>query len=251
MPFLYEKISCQTPKDPQNIDRNYLVVKAEFKKNERNLVKFKEKAWDLAKKVNPHKANDSLNVRDKERLILDAMGGVLSEAAWYYYINKVFGDNTVSFTEFNDVTAQIDLKLNNGKTIEIRSSFPRNGIKFAICNERYNFKNICKYSNLYKPSEIDKDFFGCVLFQTPKDKLIDKESKIILYLIGGSTKTMMKDDKISFIASLVAEDDITQEKTKYRVVKLRYALDMEGFNQYMIGMGYKPIIEPNNTLSEF
>ena len=32
---------------------------------------------------------------------------------------------------------------------------------------------------------------------------------------------MMKDDKISFITSLVAEDDITKKETKYRVVKLK------------------------------
>lgn len=29
---------------------------------------------------------------------------------------------------------------------------------------------------------------------------------------------MMKDNKISFITSLVAEDDITKKETKYRVV---------------------------------
>lgn len=251
MPFLYETICCQNPKNLKNIDRDYLVVKAKFNNTEKLIDQFKEKAWDLAKKVNPHQANDSTNIRDKERLILDAMGGVLSESAWYYYINKVFGNGTVSFTEFNDVTAQIDLKLSNGKTIEIRSSFPRNGVKFAICNERYNFKNICKYSNLYKPSEIDKDFFGCVLFQTPKSQLINENSEIILYLIGGSTKAMMKDNKVSFMTSLVAEDDITKKETEYRVIKLKDALDMKGFNQYMIEMGYNPIINPDEKMLEF
>lgn len=132
MPFQYEVISCQNPKDTRNIIRNYLVVKAIFKNNQDNLSKLKSKAWNLAQKVNPHKANNSTGLREKERLILDAMGGVLSESAWFHYINRVFGDGTVTFTEFNDVTAQIDLKLSNGKTIEIRSSFPRNGVKFAM-----------------------------------------------------------------------------------------------------------------------
>ena len=54
--------------------------------------------------------------------------------------------------------------------------------------------------------------------QTPKSQLINGNSEIILYLIGGSTKAMMKDNKISFITSLVAEDDITKKETKYRVV---------------------------------
>lgn len=242
MPFQYEVICCQEPKDISNISRDYLVVRAVFNNTLKNLFNFKGMAWQLSQKVNPHKANDSTDIREKNRLILDAMGGVLSETAWFYYINKVFGDKTVSFTEFNDFTAQIDLRLSNGKTIEIRSSFPRNGIKFAICNERYNFKNICKYSNLYKPSEIDKDFFGCVLFQTAKENIVKDDSEIVLYLIGGSTKLMMMNDEIAFIANLVAEDDITQTKTQYRVIRLKDALDMAGFNQYMIDMGYKPII---------
>lgn len=247
MPFQYEIISCQNPKDPQNIIRDYLVVKAVFNNTPNNLSKFINKAWDLAQKVNPHKANNSTDIREKERLILDSMGGVLSESAWFYYINKVFGDGTVKFTEFNDITAQIDLKLSNGKTIEIRSSFPRNGVKFAICNERYNFKNICKYSNLYKPSEIDKDFFGCVLFQTTKENIIKNDNEIVLYLIGGSTKSMMLNDKISFVSNLVAEDDITQTETQYKVIRLKDALDMAGFNRYMIDMGYKPIINDNTV----
>lgn len=62
---------------------------------------------------------------------------------------------------------------------------------------------------------------------------------------------MMKDNKISFITSLVAEDDITKKETKYRVVKLKKALDMKEFNQYMIEMGYKPIISPNERMVEF
>lgn len=243
MAFCFEKIVCQEPKNKNNVDREYLVIKAILNNNDNMLEKFKNKAWDLAKKVNPHKANDSTNQRDKENLIRDAMGGVLSESAWYYYINLVFGEGTVSFTEMTDISAQIDLRLNNGKTIEIRSSFPRNGVKFALCNDRYNFRNICKYSNLYKPSEIDKDFFGCVLFQTSKANILNPNSEIVLYLIGGSTKEMMRDDRIAYVDSLVAEDDITETYTKYRVIDLKNALDMDGFNKYMINLGYTPKIK--------
>lgn len=243
MAVRFEKIVCQKPKNENNIDREYLIVKATFKNNDQMLEKLKNRAWNLAKQVNPHKANDSTNTRDKENLIRDAMGGVLSETAWYHYINLVFGENTVSFTEMTDTSAQIDLMLNNGKTIEIRSSFPRNGVKFALCNEHYNFRNICKYSNLYKPSEIDKDFFGCVLFQTSKANILDPNSDIVLYLIGGSTKEMMRDDEIAYEDNLVAEDDITETKTKYRVIDLKNALDMDGFNQYMIDLGYTPKIK--------
>lgn len=238
MPFAYIEIDCQSPTQQHYIDRHHVVVKAIFSNSTTQLDRIKEKAWQLAQQVNPHKANDSTTLRDKERLILDALGGVLAEEAWFYYINRIFGANTVSFTPFHGANGQIDLLLNNGKSIEIRSSFPRNGVKFAICHERHNFKNICKYDNLYKPSESDKDFFGCALFETPKEKLLDNHP-IILYLIGGSTKAMMLDPNLSFKTSLVAENDLTNNKTNYQVIYLKNALDMVGFEQYMIAMGYQ------------
>ena len=239
MPYKYEIINCQDPYNNSNIKRTYKVIKFTFDNNNPHAPFYYNKAWGLAQKVNPHKANDSINKRDKDRLILDTLGGVLSEYGWYFYIKEIFGD-IVSFTPFQSASNQIDLLLNNGKKIEVRSSFPRNGIKFALCNERYHFKNICKYDNLYKPNEVDKDFFACVLFETPKADMLESKN-IIFYLIGGSTREMMEDESISFKSDLVAEDDLTQEKTTYKVIKLSNALDIEGFEKYMINMGYKYI----------
>ncbi|MEB3768406.1 hypothetical protein [Acinetobacter sp. MD2] len=237
MSFTYEQITCQIPKDHNHIDRNYIVIKAIFNNSSTQSERIRAKAWDLAKKVNPNSANDSTQQRDKDRLILDALGGVIAEEAWFYYINRVFGSNTVTFTEFNGSNGQIDLLLSNHKTIEIRSSFPRKGVKFAICHERFNFKNICKYNNLYKSSEIDKDFFGCCLFETQKDDISNAQS-VVVYLIGGSTRAMMLDQKISFRADLVAEGDLTENRTNYQVIYLKDALDMQGFENYMGTMGY-------------
>ena len=42
---------------------------------------------------------------------------------------------------------------------------------------------------------------------------------IIFYLIGGSTREMMENTSISFIDNLIAEDDLTKEKTSYKVEK--------------------------------
>lgn len=239
MPFSYEIIDCQAPNDTKNIKRVYKIIRSSFKNKIESALKFYEKAWNLAKQVNPHKANDSISPRDKQRLILDALGGILAEYGWYYYIKRNFGD-IVDFTEFKSSFGQIDLLLNNGKTIEVRSSFPRNGIKFAICNERYNFKNICKYDNLYKPNEPDKDFFACVLFETQKDKMFDVD-EIVFYLVGGSTRKMMLDDTISYVDDLVAEDDLVQQKTRYKVIRLYNALDIDGFESYMMDAGYQKI----------
>ena len=232
--FSYETIDCQVPNDIKNVKRKYMVIKCTFQNNSNKAKEYYQKAWDLAKKVNPHKANDSVLQRDKNTLILDALG-VLAEHGWFYYIQRKFGD-IVSFTEFKSSIGQIDLLLNNNKTLEVRSSFPKNGIKFAICNEEHNFKSICKYDNLYKPDEKDKDFFACVLFETHKCKMF-KADEIIFYLIGGSTKKMMND--IACTNDLVAKHGVVQQSTKYIVIKLCNALDINGFENYMVDLGYE------------
>lgn len=238
MGFLYEEINCQEPPNYSYTTRKFIVVKATLNKTTSVLAELRNDAWRLAESVNPRRANNSTTQRDKDRLILDAAGGLLAEKAWLFYINRLYGEGTALPTVFVSAHGQIDIQLSNGKSIEIRSSFPRNGVKFAICHERYNFKNICKYDNLYKPSEVDKDFFGSVLFETPKERLLDMDGDTVLYLIGGSTKAMMQNDNIAFNASLVAEDDLTETKTNYRVVYLKDALDMKGFESYMESLGF-------------
>lgn len=241
MSFCYECIDCQDPVSKTNIPRVYKVVKAVLNKTDTVLQNLKTEAWDLAMQVNPHRANNTTTTRDKERLILDALGGIIAEKAWVYYINRIYGEGVAKTTPFVKADGQIDILLSNGKYIEVRSSFPRNGVKFAICNERYNFKNICKYDNLYKPSEVDKDFFAAVLFETPKEQLLDKTVDTVLYLIGGSTKDMMLDENLAFSDALVAENDLSDTKTEtnYRVIYLKDALDMDGFENYMQSMGYQ------------
>ena len=108
MPYKYEIINCQDPYNNFNIKRTYKVVKFTFDNNNPHASFYYDKAWELAQKVNPHKANDSINKRDKDRLILDTLGGVLSEYGWYFYIKGIFGD-IVSFTSFQSASNQIDL----------------------------------------------------------------------------------------------------------------------------------------------
>ena len=48
----------------------------------------------------------------------------------------------------------------------------------------------------------------------------------------------MQNDDISFISNLVAEDDLTQNLTKYKVIYLKDALDISDFENYMSSMGY-------------
>ena len=72
----------------------------------------------------------------------------------------------------------------------------------------------------------------------PKKPQLKNANEIVFYLIGGSTKEMMQNDDISFISNLVAEDDLTQNLTKYKVIYLKDALDISDFENYMSSMGY-------------
>ena len=242
--FEYNTIDCKVRTLPNenvnyNINRVYTIIKCTFDNtNEEYRSYIQTKALELALNVHPNRANDATNPRNRNRLIQDAIGGVLAEHGWLWYINSIYG-NIASFTEFETAIGQIDIILNNGKTIEVRSSFPRNGTKFAICNDRYNFRNICKYDNFYKPEEANKDFFASVLFETSKANLLDSD-EIIFYLIGGSTRAMMESN-LCYTANLIAEDDITQEQTNYKVIDLKNALDISGFECYMQTMGYTKI----------
>lgn len=231
----YEIVNCQIPIEQNNIKRDYTIIKCTFVNTGEQKLSIHQKALDLALAVNPAKANDATNDRGRETLIRDALGGVLAEFGWVDYINRTYGQ-IASFTPFNGANGQIDILLNNQKTIEVRSSFPRNGIKFAICNDRYNFKNICKYENFYKPSEVNKDFFASVLFETQKTNIITA-NQIVFYLIGGSTREMMN-SPLCYQTDLTAEDDLTEQKTRYKVIALKNALDMNGFRSYMNTLGY-------------
>ena len=75
MSFQYELIDCQNPNQSSNISRVYKVVKAVLRKSDSVLKQLLDESWALAIQVNPHRANDATNIRDKERLILDALGG--------------------------------------------------------------------------------------------------------------------------------------------------------------------------------
>jgi hypothetical protein len=44
---------------------------------------------------------------------------------------------------------------------------------------------------------------------------------------------------IRYDADLITEDDLTQVRTKYKVVDLKNALDINGFMSYMGTLGYK------------
>ena len=195
------------------------------------------KAEELVRQVNPGAANNSMHERSPERILADCIAGVVSEYFWKLYLNSE--ENVVSETEFDDASRQIDLKvISNNKKIEVRSSFPRNGIEFAICHPSYEFDVIGPYSNNYKPGEIQKDYYVRTLFHlyNPTDiiSMISADS-FKVYLTGGATWDMMIDNDYSKNKTLLPDFGLgVIQKASYRVVPFSKSKDTREIKRVII-----------------
>lgn len=204
-----------------------------------------DKAERLANKVNPGAANHAAQKRNYARILNNCVAGLLAEHLWKSYLNK--DRELVVETPFDGAKSQIDLRIiTNDKKIEVRSSFPRNGIEFALCSSTHEFDVIGMYSNGYKPDEVQKDYYVRALFHlrkledwtTPDGKTVPVIEKIMdkiktdgfeAWLTGGATWDMMLDDTIAIHKNFIPEDEINIERlhtaTSYRVVPFSRALD--------------------------
>ena len=190
-----------------------------------------QEAEKLAKDVMPFAANDSIHARGKDRIMANSIAGVVSEFFWKYLLN--YRKEVVRSTPFEKAANQIDLEIvSNRKRIEVRSSFPRNGVEFAICHPEKEFDILGPYSNDYKIGEVHKDYYVRCLFhlQHPTDILSAiKLSNFKVYLTGGATWKMMNDQNVYTEKTLVPEDALATiaEKSVYRVVPFHSALDTQ------------------------
>jgi hypothetical protein len=232
-----KSINCQTISDYSNSKREkefrLAVITLNCHSEDKNLIdRIIDSGNRLAKQVNSAAANMSSNTRTSERIINNSVAGILAEYCWKKFINTRANDNIVDYTEFNRAATQIDLKtLKSNKLIEVRSSFPRNGLEFAICHPVFEFDILGPYSNQVKPAEIQKDFYTRTLFHIPKGKtfmelLTGENFKV--YLTGGATWEMMIDNNVSKNKHLLPEDSIgasEQQESLYRVVPFSKAKD--------------------------
>ncbi|MGK0365663.1 MAG: hypothetical protein ACI85O_002729 [Saprospiraceae bacterium] len=209
------------------------------------LTDFITKGETLALKVNPGAANDGRNKRAAAKIRQNCIAGLLAEYLWKDFLNRK--KVTVEETEMEEASTQIDLRvIANGKKIEVRSSFPRNGIDFAICHSTKEFDILGFYSNDYKPGEIQKDYYLRTLFHLAVERYWEKDSTTRIpiiekleekmkrdgfevFLTGGADWNMMIDDAFSQEKHLIPEDEISQTrlqtKSSYRVVPFSKALD--------------------------
>jgi len=217
-----------------NLKGNNIVFKTvcfqfEYKKDKQILDIIKNRGYELATKVNPAAANYGDINRLPEQITRNCVAGVLAEYCWKLLINERAKSEIVLETEFTDSSKQIDLVVNKtNKKIEVRSSFPRNGIEFAIFNPNYQFDVLGPYSNVVKPGEIQKDYYIRTLFPfDTRDFFHRFGTSIDVYLTGGATWDMMLDSHFSKTKDLIPQDEITSNVTKsmYRVVPLSLALD--------------------------
>lgn len=197
--------------------------------NDRALIKFlANSSENLSRRVFAGQANNSQIARPEDIIKANCYAGIISEFFWKSFLNHG-NQNIVEGTKFESASNQIDLQTIRGKkTIEVRSSFPRNGSSFAICNPKYQFDVLGPYHNAYKPAEISKDFYVRTFFplEKPTEILVAIESNaFIVDLVGGATWDMMWDQGTSIIKQLTPEDTDVKIKTSYRVVPMAFALD--------------------------
>jgi hypothetical protein len=203
------------------------------------------KGYILAKHLNPGAANNAVTKRSFEKIINNCIAGLLAEHLWEVYLNS--SSTLVRTTTYQTASTQIDLEvISNHKKIEVRSSFPRNGIEFALCSSRSQFDVIGPYVNDYKPGEIQKDYYVRTLFHLRKirelkkpdgtvapvcEKIIDKLKidSFEVYLTGGATWTIMTDNSIAADDTFIPQDEFEIKKmktaTSYRVIPFSKAFD--------------------------
>lgn len=184
------------PESPNTIiQREYVVATFRFSDfSEKDREELKKEALFLSNNVNNRAANSG-DYRSAENLLNDAIAGLLAEYATMYLINS-FDLGNAFRPKSNSSYNQVDIiceKEQETYTIEVRSSFVRNGIEFALYH--VNKKTKLPYFDIlgpyyqesYKPNyEEIRDFYSRVLFDGKKEKVMNRfiNNDEEFYLIG-------------------------------------------------------------------
>jgi len=211
---------------------------------------------DYAKRIlpglNPGQANTSLK-RELDTLEIDNLSGMIAELACLRILKNYYGQERILKPPTDHSANQIDIKLENGRTIEVRSSCVRNGITFALFaldkknpTQQY-FDVIGPYSNGYKPQEAEKDYYMRVLYECDKMNFYSllKKPVLQLYITGGVSNRMMCNPEFYQIKHLVPAGGQVRTESDYRVVPLRKSLDFPQFLRILeMDNGLRPIAQP-------
>lgn len=199
-----------------------------------------EYAQRIVPNLNLGQANTSKQ-RELSIVEIDNLSGIIAESACETILRWQFGEENIIKPPSESSVNQIDIKLKTGRTIEVRSSCVRNGIKFAVFakdrknpNQQY-FDVIGPYSNGYKQGEQLKDYYMRVLYECDKKQFMSLLSKpyLRLYITGGVTKEMMCNKDICQDKHLVPAGGQVQIASDYKVVPLGRSLDAKQFLEVM------------------
>ncbi len=193
-------------------------------------------AQEIFPRLNIGQANSSED-RALSVVEVDNLSGLIAEMACKEIMDWRYGKEKILKPESRSSYNQIDLKLYNDRTIEVRSSCVRNGIDFALFaknkkpDEEQYFDVIGPYTNGYKEAEGYKDYYMRVLYECDKMHFMEllHRPTLRMYITGGATKAMMCDPDIYQIKHLTPAGGQVQEESDYRVVPLAKSLDIHQF----------------------
>lgn len=193
----------------------------------------------LTPALNKGGANTSIS-RSLKNVEADNLAGLIAEFACRELFLSRYGDILTPADNSNGVN-QVDIKLKNGKTVEVRASGVRNGIEFAVFKLDKAGKSyidiIGPYVNHYKHTETTKDYYLRPIFPfCVQDifKVMEKRKRIPLYLVGGATSEMIWDPAISTTKSMLPSSPTPHlEETLYRVLPVIQALDISEFLEHL------------------
>ena len=224
---------------PNLVERDYVVVEfrfSDFRDDDKE--KIKQDAEELSKKANKKGANSGKE-RTAKVVENDAYAGVLAEFATVYYLNSLKIGNAFR-PKVTDLSNQIDVvwEFNKdlSKTVEVRSSFVKNGLDFGLfvidnsTNQPYFDIIGPYYQKDYKTNyEPVKDLYARVLFEKTKydvkNRFIEKDEPF--YLIGFlSGKKLIE---LNYHKSLTEKDATNLVSGDYHVAPINEIWDIEEF----------------------
>lgn len=177
------------------ITREYSILELHFSDfSDSDKKAIQSEARLLATQANSSAANSGLP-RDQNAKLCDAYSGIIAEYAVVYFLNSLI-PNSAYRPKVTSSINQVDINWNYNNldiSIEVRSSFVKNGISFALY--AYNAKKNQMFFDIigpyyqgdYKPDfESQKDYYFRVLFVGDKNNTIEDiiENDCPFYLIG-------------------------------------------------------------------
>ena len=214
----------------------FTCLEVHIKNNSEYFKRIEAYARRLSDAVNPGQANTSKK-RDNEIIYINNLSGQIAETTCERILKYYLGDKNVYRPESDTSKNQIDIKLINNKSIEVRSSCIRNGIEFALFQKDKNNSEqqyvdvIGPYRNEYKNNEQYKDYYMRALFICDTKDFLQfiSQDTISFYITGGATGDMMKDPKYYQSKHLSPKGGQVVIESDYDVIPLGKSLDFPKF----------------------